>query len=222
MQYRLLTLFLTLNVTFQLISDATAGKIISLFGVSVSVTVLYFPVVYIISDVVTEVYGYAQARRILWYTLAASITAGLVYQVAVAVPPADFFESQEAYSTVFGVVPRVLIGGWLAVLAGDIANNFILAKLKVRMNGEKLWIRIISSTFVGQLFNTSVFYVVALSGILPTEVLLQAIIAGWLIKTAVEIVFTPITYWVIGIVKKIEGVDHYDRDTNFNPFRLRD
>lgn len=221
MNYKLLMFFLTLNVTFQLISDATAGKIISLFGVGVSVTVLYFPFVYVISDVVTEVYGYAAARRILWYTLAASVTAGLMYQVAVAVPPAPFFEGQEAYSTVFGIVPRVLLGGWLAVFAGDISNNFVLAKLKVYMNGSKLWVRTISSTLVGQFLNTAVFYSVALSGVLPTEVLLKAIVAGWLIKVAVEALFTPATYWVVAKVKKIEGVDHYDRQTNFNPFRLR-
>ena len=222
MNYKLLTFFLTLNVTFQLISDATAGKIISLFGVGVSVTVLYFPFVYVISDVVTEVYGYAAARRILWYTLAASITAGLMYQLAVAIPAAPFFEAQEAYSTVFGIVPRILLGGWLAVFAGDISNNFVLAKLKVYMSGSKLWVRTISSTLVGQFLNTAVFYTVALSGVLPTGVLLQAIVAGWLIKTAVEALFTPVTYWVVAKVKKVEGVDHYDRETNFNPFRLHD
>lgn len=222
MNYKLLTFFLTLNVTFQLISDATAGKIISVFGVGVSVTVLYFPLVYVISDVVTEVYGYAASRRILWYTLAASVAAGLMYQLAIVVPPAPFFESQEAYSTVFGVVPRILLGGWLAVFAGDISNNFVLAKLKVYMSGSQLWVRTISSTLVGQFLNTAVFYVVALSGVLPAGVLFQAIVAGWLIKVGVEVVFTPLTYWIVDVVKKVEGVDHYDKDTNFNPFRLRD
>ncbi len=219
--YKLLTFFLTLNVAFQLISDATAGKIISLFGVGVSVTVIYFPFVYIISDVVTEVYGYAQARRILWYTIAASVIAGIMYQLAVVVPPAGFFENQEAYEKVFGIVPRVLVGGWLAVFAGDISNNFVLAKVKVLMKGKQLWIRTISSTLVGQFVNTTVFYLVALSGLLPTKQLIVAIIAGWLIKTGVEVVFTPVTYLVVNKVKSIEGVDHYDKDTNFNPFIMR-
>jgi uncharacterized integral membrane protein (TIGR00697 family) len=125
--YRLLTLFLVLNVAFQLISDATAGKIVSVFGFDVSVTVLYFPFVYIISDVVTEVYGYARARMVLWYTLLASVIAGVMYQVAVAVPAASFFTASDAYATVFGIVPRVLVGGWLAVFAGDISNNYTLA-----------------------------------------------------------------------------------------------
>lgn len=222
MKYKLLTFFLTLNVAFQLISDVTAGKIITLFGIGVSVTVIYFPFVYVISDVVTEVYGYAKSRKILWYTLAASVLAGIMYQIAVAIPAAPFFESQEAYKTVFGIVPRVLVGGWLAVFAGDISNNFVLAKLKVKMNGTSLWVRTISSTFVGQLLNTSVFYIVALSGILPANALIQAIIAGWLIKTAVEIVFTPFTYWVVRKVKKVENLDFYDKDTNFNPFLLKD
>jgi uncharacterized integral membrane protein (TIGR00697 family) len=222
MNFKLLTFFLTLNVTFQLISDATAGKIISLFGIGVSVTVLYFPFVYVISDVVTEVYGYSQARRILWYTVAASVTAGVMYQLALAVPPAPFFKLQDAYQAVFGIVPRILVGGWLAVFFGDIANNFVLAKLKVRMSGAHLWVRTISSTFVGQFVNTTIFYVVALSGILPASALIEAIIAGWLIKTAVEVAFTPVTYWVIGKVKAVEGVDHYDSHTNFNPFRLKD
>jgi queuosine precursor transporter len=219
--YRLLTLFLVLNVAFQLISDATAGKIVSVFGFDVSVTVLYFPFVYIISDVVTEVYGYARARMVLWYTLLASVIAGVMYQVAVAVPAASFFTASDAYATVFGIVPRVLVGGWLAVFAGDISNNYTLAKLKVYMRGRMLWVRTISSTIVGQLVNTAVFYLVALSGVIPGSVLLQAIVAGWFLKTLVEVVMTPITYLVIGWVKRTEGLDYYDKDTNFNPFIVK-
>ncbi len=219
--FHLLSLFLVLNITFQLISDATAGKIIFLFGYGVSVTVIYFPFVYIISDVVTEVYGYAQARTILWYTVAASVIAGIMYQVAVAVPAAPFFNDGDAYSTVFGIVPRVLIGGWLAVFAGDITNNYTLAKIKVIMKGRMLWVRTITSTIVGQFVNTLVFYLVALSGVIPRNVLIQGIVAGWLIKTAVEALMTPVTYFVVNWVKRVENEDHYDRDTNFNPFILR-
>jgi len=220
--YRLLTFFLVLNVAFQLISDATAGKIISVFGFGVSVTVIYFPIVYVISDVVTEVYGYAKARWILWYTLAASVVAGVMYQLAVVVPPAHFFEAQDAYATVFGVVPRVLLGGWLAVFSGEICNNFVLAKLKVLMSGRMLWVRTISSTFVGQFVNTTVFYLVALSGVIPSNLLVTGILAGWLTKTAVEIVMTPFTYAVVAKVKKFENEDFYDHNTDFNPFKLRE
>lgn len=217
---RLFTLFLILNVAFQLVSDATAGKIVLLFGFGVSVTVLYFPFVYIISDVVTEVYGYARARQILWYTLMASVLAGLMYQLAVAVPPAPFFESQNAYSTVFGIVPRVLLGGWIAVFLGDISNNFVLAKLKVSMKGRMLWVRTVTSTVIGQLVNTTTFYVIALSGVLPNSLLIKSILAGWIIKTAVEAFMTPVTYVVVNFVKRVEKIDHYDVGTDFNPFKL--
>lgn len=218
--YKLLTLFLVLNITFQLISDATAGKIIDITGYAVSVTVLYFPIVYIISDVITEVYGYAQARRVLWLTLLSSVTAGLVYQIAVAIPAAPFFEAQSAYETVFGIVPRILIGGWLAVFVGDIINNYVLAKMKVRMSGKHLWVRTITSTIFGQFGNTVVFYVVALSGILPTNVLVTSILAGWILKVLVEVVLTPVTYAVIKHVKRVENEDYYDRDTDFNPLKI--
>lgn len=217
---KFITLLIVLNVAFQLISDATAAKIILLFGFGVSVTVLYFPFTYIISDLLTEVYGYAQARRVLYYTLLASILAGVVYQVAVTVPPAPFFNNQAAYQTVFGIVPRVLIGGWIAVFGGDICNNYVLARLKVLTKGRFLWLRTISSTIVGQLVNTSIFYVIALSGFLPGTELLKGIAGGWIAKTLVEVFMTPVTYIIIKILKRSEGIDYYDKDTDFNPFIL--
>ena len=219
-QFRLLTLFLVLNVTFQLISDATAAKIVLLFNFGVSVTVLYFPFTYIISDIITEVYGYASARRILWYTLFASVLAGIFYQIAVAVPAAPFFDDGPAYKTVFGVIPRVLVGGWLAIFIGDISNNYVLAKLKVLTKGRFLWLRIIASTVVGQFLNTAVFYVIALGGVMSGNVLYEGIIAGWIMKTMVETLLVPVTYLIVNKVKKFEGVDYYDKNTNFNPFSM--
>lgn len=216
--FRWLGWILILNITFQLVSDATAGKIVLVAGYGVSVTVLYFPFTYVLSDVLTEVYGYARARTVLWYTVVASVVAGIFYQIAVAVPPAPFFPYGEAYSTVFGIVPRVLVGGWLAVFAGDISNNFVLAKMKVATQGRHLWLRIIGSTVVGQGVNTAVFYGIALSGVLPASQLIQGILAGWAIKTLVEVAMTPMTYLVVGALKRSEGVDHYDIDTDFNPF----
>lgn len=221
MNYKLLTLLTALNIGFQMVSDVTAGKIIQLFIFPVSITVLYFPFVYIISDVITEVYGYARARRVLWLTMLTSVGAGLIYQLAVYLPPAEIFGANEAYQTVFGIVPRVLIGGWLAVFFGDIVNNYIMAKMKVRSNGKHLWARTITSTFGGQFVNTAIFYVVALSGILPTNILVTSIVSAWLIKVAIEVVLTPVTYAVINKVKKVEGEDYYDRDTDFNPLSLK-
>lgn len=130
-QFRYLEWITVVYITFQLVSDVTAGKLISLFGFPVSITVLYFPVTYIFADVLTEVYGYARARSVLWKVMLSSIIAGLVYQLAVFLPPAPGFDpaANEAYR-VLGVIPRVLVGGWLAVFAGEITNNFVLAKMK--------------------------------------------------------------------------------------------
>lgn len=219
--FKMLGLFTCLNIAFQLISDVTAGKLISIAGYTVSITVLYFPLTYIISDVLTEVYGYAHARRVLWITLLCSLLAGSVYQVVAYFPPSPFFDKNQSYLDVFKSVPRILFGGWIAVFAGDIANNYMLAKLKIITKGRFLWIRTISSTVIGQLFNTAVFYIVALGGIIPNNLLANAIVAGWIIKTAVEIVFTPITYFVVGHLKIIENEDFYDYKTNFNPFSVR-
>jgi hypothetical protein len=144
-----------------------------------------------------------------------------MYQIAVAFPSAPFFDQGNSYKVVFGIVPRVLVGGWLAVFFGDISNNFILAKVKVITKGKWLWLRTISSTFVGQLVNTAIFYLIALSGVLPMNALFQAIIAGWLLKTAIEVLLTPITYIVVNWVKNVENEDYYDNETNFNPFIMK-
>lgn len=210
-----------LYVAMQLISDVTAGKVTEIVGFPVSVTVLWFPFTYIFADVLTEVYGYGRARHALWTVLLCSILAGVFYQVAAFLPPASGFEGDEAYKRVFYQVPRILVGGWMAVLAGEICNNYILARLKIITQGRHLWMRIIGSTIVGQLVNTSIFYVVALYGVLPNNVLMEAILAGWLIKTAVEVLFTPVTYLVIGVLKRAENVDYIDKNTNFNPFIFR-
>lgn len=219
--YKLLVLLTALNITFQLVSDVTAGKIIQFFIFPISVTVLYFPFVYIISDVMTEVYGYARARLVTWLTLISSVVAGVIYLIVANLPSPEFFGASEAYATVFGIVPRILIGGWIAVFAGDILNNYVLAKMKVWMKGKHLWTRTIGSTIFGQGANTILFYVIALSGILPTNVLIISILSAWFLKVAIEVVFTPITYYVVRKVKQIEGEDHYDTDTDFNPFSFK-
>lgn len=218
--YRFLGFITCLYVAFQLISDATAGKLISILGYTVSVTVIYFPVTYIFADILTEVYGYARARRALWIVMVCSVIAGILYAVVAALPPAPGFDANEAYVRVFGVVPRILVGGWLAVFAGEISNDFILARLKIYFQGRHLWMRTISSTIVGQLVNTSVFYIVGLYGIIPPRFLLEGILLGWVLKVIVEVVATPFTYWAVGNLKRIEEVDHYDDGTRFNPFSI--
>ncbi len=218
--YKYLGFITILYVTMQLVSDVTAGKIIQLGMFPVSVTVLYFPFTYIFSDILTEVYGYAQARRVLWTVLLSSIIAGVVYQVAVYLPPAAGFDANEAYRRVLGQVPRVLLGGWIAVFAGDIVNNYVLAKMKLLTKGRFLWMRTIGSTLVGQFVNTALFYTIALYGVLPNNLLVSSVLSGWMLKVAVETICTPITYFVVGKLKSLENEDYYDTNTDFNPLKV--
>ena len=220
MQYRYLDLITALYITFLLISDVTAARLISVLGHPVSVTVIYFPFTYVLSDVLTEVYGYAQARRVVWHALFASILAGVFYQVVIRIPVVGEPEAESAYQMVLGAVPRTLVGGWLAVWIGGISNDYVLAKLKVITRGQYLWLRTITSTIVGETLNTMVFYLIALSGILSSSVLIEAIIAASLIKIAIEIIMTPWTYFIVNYLKRSEGIDCYDRYTDFNPFLI--
>lgn len=215
--YKFLGIITALYITMQLVSDITAGKIVHLWIFTVSATVLYFPITYIFSDILTEVYGYAQARRVVWMVLVCSVLAGLTYQLVVALPPASGFDANSAYARVLGSVPRILLGGWIAVWVGGILNDYILAKMKLWTNGKHLWSRTIGSTIVGEFANTVLFYMIALYSVIPNNLLLSSILSGWILKVAVEVIFTPVTYAVVTRLKKLENEDFYDRDTNFNP-----
>lgn len=217
-QYKLLGLITILYITFQLISDVTAGKIIAFGPFTVSVTVFYFPITYILADLLTEVYGYAQARKVTWYAFFSSVIAGLIYWLISVIPAAPGFANNDAYITVFGQVPRILLGGWIAVFAGGISNDYILAKMKIWTKGKFLFLRTIGSTIVGEGINTFLFYTIALYSILPNNLLISSILSGWLLKVLVETIFTPLTYLAVWKVKQIENEDYYDKTTDFNPF----
>lgn len=220
-QYKYLGLITVLYVTFQLISDITAGKIVQLGIFTVSVTVLYFPFTYIFADILTEVYGYAKARSVVWMVFFSSVIAGLIYAVVVFLPPAVGFDANDAYVRVLGQVPRILIGGWIAVLIGGILNDYTLAKMKVKTKGKHLWARTIGSTIIGEGANTILFYTIALYAVIPNGLLVTSIFSGWFLKVIVEIVMTPITYKVVSKLKKVEGEDYYDINTNFNPLIIK-
>ncbi len=217
-QHKYLEWIVMLYITMQIVSDVSAGKIIQLGILTVSATVFYFPFTYIFADILTEVYGYAESRRAIWKAFFCSVIAGLVFQVIVFLPPAMGFDANDAYTRVLGSVPRILIGGWIAVWAGAILNDYVLAKMKVWTNGKYLWARTIGSTVLGEGVNTILFYSIALYGVIPNELLVSSVLSGWFIKTLVEIVMTPVTYVVIKKLKKTEGIDYYDKDTDFNPF----
>lgn len=219
--YRYLGFITSLYITMQLVSDVTAGKIIQVYGFPVSVTVLWFPITYIFADILTEVYGYARARSVVWTVFFASVIAGVIYQVAVYLPPATGFDANQAFSRVLGSVPRILLGGWIAVWVGGILNDYVLAKMKIWTRGRYLWTRTIGSTIVGEFTNTLLFYTIALYGVLPNDLLIGSILSGWIIKTLVEIVFTPWTYFVVRNLKRLENEDYYDVNTDFNPFVIQ-
>src|SRR3989344_705271 len=220
-QYKYLGLITALYITFQLVSDITAGKIVKLGIFTVSATVLYFPFTYIFADVLTEVYGYAKARSVVWMVFFSSVIAGLIYVLVVFLPPAVGFDANDAYARVLGQVPRILFGGWIAVWVGGILNDYTLAKMKVWTKGKHLWTRTIGSTLIGEGANTILFYVIALSGVIPTSLLIASILSGWFLKVLVEVIMTPITYKVVAKLKKVEGEDYYDTKTNFNPLIIR-
>jgi len=220
-QYRYLEIITVLYLATQLASQVTSGKITTVLGIPVSVTVLYFPVSYIFADILTEVYGYSEGRRALWKVVVASVVAAVIYQIAVFMPPARGFDADPAFRRVLGQVPRILAGGWIAVFAGEISNDYVLAKMKLLTKGRYLWTRTTGSTIVGELVNTVLFYAIALWGILPNRLLLQSVLSGWIIKVGVEVVMTPVTYKVVGFLKRSENLDYFDWHTDFNPFSLR-
>ena len=182
--------------------------------------VLFFPVSYIIGDVLTEVYGYANARRVIWTGFAALLFMAFMAAVVVALPPAAEWPGQEAYEFVFGNSWRIVLASMVAFWAGEFANSFVLARMKVWTRGRLLWTRTIGSTVVGQGLDSLIFYPLAFYGLAgwPIEQLWQVVISQWLIKTAWEALLTPVTYLVVGFLKRREGVEVFDTDTDFSPF----
>ena len=182
--------------------------------------VLFFPVSYIIGDILTEVYGYARARRVIWAGFAALLFMAFMAWVVVQLPPADGWPGQDAYEFVFGNSWRIVLASMVAFWAGEFANSYVLAKMKVWTEGRHLWMRTIGSTVVGQGLDSLIFYPLAFWGLAgwPIELLWQVVLSQWAIKTAWEALLTPLTYVVVGALKRTEGVEVFDTETDFSPF----
>jgi uncharacterized integral membrane protein (TIGR00697 family) len=207
-----------LFLTSLLLSNIIAAKLISVGGLVMSSAIVIFPVSYIIGDVLTEVYGYRRARLVIWIGFACNLLVVLIISAAIAMPPAPFYEHQEAFATVLGVTPRLMLASLVAYLVGEFTNSYVLAKLKIATRGRWLWTRTISSTMIAQLLDTAIFTAVAFVGVYPTAELVKVSLIEWGAKTLYEALATPITYLVVGFLKAREGVDVYDIDTKFNPF----
>lgn len=182
--------------------------------------VLFFPVSYIIGDVLTEVYGYARARRVIWTGFAALLFMAFMSWVVLSLPAAEGWDGQAAYEKVFGNTWRIVAASMIAFWAGEFANSYVLARMKVWTGGRHLWTRTIGSTFVGQGLDSLIFYPLAFYGIAgwPPELLWQVVLSQWAIKTAWEALLTPATYAAVAFLKRREGVELFDTDTDFSPF----
>ena len=217
-RYKYLDTLITLFVVVLLVSNIVAAKFFAIGYFRVSSAQLLFPITYIFGDIFTEVYGYGASRRAIWYGFFASFILVAICFIAVKIPPAPEYTDQAAFATVFAPVGRIVLASLLAYWCGEFANSFAMAKLKLLTNGKYLWTRTIGSTIVGQAVDTTVVMFVAFYGTRPLPVIFKLIISGYLIKVIYETLMTPVTYAVIGRLKKVEGADYFDRTTNFNPF----
>jgi uncharacterized integral membrane protein (TIGR00697 family) len=216
--YRWFNLVTALFVTTLIVSNIIAVKVVQIFGLIVPAAVILFPVAYIFGDILTEVYGYAKARQVIWTGFFCNLLAVVAFWIGGLLPSAAFWTDQSAYQSILGNTPRILLASFIAYLVGEFLNSFVLAKLKVQTSGRFLWLRTISSTLVGQGADSAVFLTVA--GLFPVALLGQAILTQWLFKVTFEVVAIPLTYVVVGWLKRAEGVDYYDRETNFTPIQF--
>ena len=218
---RYLDAITALFVTTLVVSNVIAGKQVAFTAaVILPAAVILFPLTYILGDVLTEVYGYQRCRRVIWIGFACNAAAVAAIAIGGALPPAGFWNGQEAYVRTLGAVPRIVAASFLAYLVGEFVNSFVLAKLKVATSGRLLWLRTIGSTVVGQLVDSGVFITVAFLGVFPGDQVLRLVVAQWLFKVAYEAAATPLTYAVVGWLKRREGIDHFDAGTDFTPLRF--
>ena len=216
-------------VTILLLSNVIgAGKVATItlpwvgpwpFGAGI----LFFPVSYVLGDVLTEVYGYARARRCIWAGFAALLFMAFMSWIVVALPPAATWKGQASYEAVFGQVPRIVFASIAAFWAGELANSYVLARMKIWTEGRMLWTRTIGSTVVGQAVDSLIFYPLAFlyAPAWTPALVLKVLFTQWVLKVAWEVLLTPATYAVVGFLKRREGVDVYDTGTDFTPFRAR-
>jgi hypothetical protein len=217
--------FVTVLICSNLIGPAKIAQFdLPLAGVvTFGAGVLFFPISYVFGDVLTEVYGYARARRVIWAGFAGLGFASFMATVVVALPPAPFWTHQGAYEIAFGNTPRIVAASMLAYFCGEFVNSYVLAKMKLATQGRWLWSRTIGSTIAGEAVDSALFYPLAFygAGIIPDDKLPLVMLAQFLTKVGVEVVFTPVTYRIVNFLKRAEHEDYYDRGTDFSPFALK-
>ncbi len=218
--YRFYDLVMAAFVAVLMISNIASAKILILGPFTFDGGTILFPLSYIFGDVLTEVYGYARARRVIWAGFGATALMAAVLAIVGALPADPSWGQQPAYDAILGVTPRIVAGSLVAFWAGSFANAWVLARLKVRTRGRWLWLRTVASTLVGEGLDTVLFVLLAFYGVLPDALLPTIITSNYVFKVGMEAIMTPVTYWVIDGLKRLENEDYYDRETNFTPFRL--
>jgi uncharacterized integral membrane protein (TIGR00697 family) len=215
-------LLVALFITCLLTANITAVKLVQVFGLIVPAGIVIFPISYICGDVLTEVYGYQQARRVIWLGFFCNLLAVFAIWLGQLLPAAPFWDGQRAYARILGYTPRLLVASFLAYLVGEFANSFLMAKLKIVTHGRWLWLRTIGSTLVGQGLDSLLFVTLAFIGTIPVSGMVTAIVTQWVIKTLYEAAVTPLTYAAVHSLKWQEGIDVYDYNTRFNPLRVKE
>jgi queuosine precursor transporter len=217
-RYKYLDVLTTAFVVILLVSNLIAQKVCQIGPFAVSGAILLFPITYIFGDIFTEIYGFAASRRAIWLGFFGTILLYVMGAIIIALPAAPGWPNQEAFSIVFGFIPRILTASLIAFWAGEFANSYTMARLKLFTNGRKLWTRTIGSTVVGQAVDTTLVIFLTFVGVVPLRTLGNMIVTGYVLKVAYEVLATPVTYIVINWLKKAEGADAFDRHESFNPF----
>jgi queuosine precursor transporter len=220
--YRYYDLVMAAFVTVLLCANLIgASKVATLFGFTFGAGVLFFPISYVFGDILTEVYGYARARKVVWAGFGAMIFASFMSAVILAFPPAEGWPHQAAFETVFGGTWRIVGASLVAYFSGEFCNSFVLAKLKLRTEGRFLWLRTIGSTIVGEAVDSAIFYPLAFLGIWSSDLVLKVMLTNYVLKVLWEVFMTPFTYGIVNFLKRAEHEDYFDRNTDFTPFSLR-
>lgn len=224
MKSKVSVLFMLTGILFAtclLISNILASKIMMIGPWSAPAGVLIFPLAYIINDVLVEVWGYQKARLIIWAGFGVNVLAVLFFSLGIAVTAAPFWQNQEAFSSVLGSTPRIVAASMMAYLIGSFLNAYVMSKIKVFTKGKRFSIRAILSTLVGEGADSAIFISIAFAGIFPVEAIITMILTQTVIKTVYEIAILPLTIWMVAKVKKVEGIDTYDYEVSYNPFKLK-
>lgn len=220
-QYKFLIPITGLFVATLLISNTLESKVFDLGPLSLTAGTIIFPLAYLFNDILTEVYGYAAARRVIWTGFAALLLMSVFYAIGVALPPDESWQGQDAYAATLGVVPRIAFASMIAYFCGEFINSYIVAKMKIAAQGRRMGLRFVVSTLFGEAVDTVVFMAIAFAGVFPLNQLIQIGLSMWTVKIGWEILALPLTLFIVRKLKWAEHEDYFDTDTNFNPFTIK-